>query len=247
MKKSLIVLTGLFFATVTNLNATPIAGIMNDTVSGSDMDGMLVTVQYLNGTSSTSAWKAGTGNSGGANDRTNWSLSFNGSNTWYSNYLDDFTAPGIPNTPDRRAYWDFQTTEAVAAITIDAIAGNTVFDIFAKWDDQGNETGFSNTEGSADGWWQFNNFLNNDTSGFNYFAWEFTDAITIDGVVAEDLFGSLTISFDNPNTQWTELMTGQLSFGVDTDKVAPVPEPATIVLFSLGLLGLTCISRKRKQ
>ncbi len=247
MKKMLLLSFPLVLASLTAAHATPIAGVIDNSVSGFDMAGILVSVEYADGNIKTKKWKADSGDRGYAKRGDKWSLSFDGSNTWYSNNLDDVYYPG---DPDRLATWEFEAAKPVSSLTIDAISGGFVFDILAIWDDVWGPTDFPNTDGSGDGWWQENSFTSDATSGYsttNYFSWEFFDPITINGQPALDLYGGLTINFDNPNTGRIEHMTGAFSFGVDTDKVTPVPEPATMMLVGTGLLGIIGASRRRKK
>ena len=103
MKKLLLILTALLFVAVTNLYATPIAGVVDTSVSGSDMAGMLVTVEYADGKSHKKKWKAESGDKGLAiQNGQGWSLEFDGPNTWYSNNLDDEV-----DQYGRDAYWEF--------------------------------------------------------------------------------------------------------------------------------------------
>lgn len=240
MKKILLLITTFLFVAVTNLYATPIYVVQDNAISGSDMAGMRVSVELENGKDQTKTWKAKKGNNGRAKKGNVWKLQFNGPNTWYSNNLDDDV-----NEPGRDAYWEFSSTKEVKSFTIDAMAGNIAFDIFAIWRDDWAETGYPNSDGSGDGWWQGNSYLNTGAHGWSEvdgigFAWDFDDALAIGAADTDytDLYGTLKITFD-------EAFTGLFKFGVDTDKVAPVPEPATMMLLGLGLLGLAGVSRRR--
>ncbi len=246
MRKIVLLLLVMMLATVTNLYALPVSLGFENTVSGSDMAGMGVTVEYHDGTTNTQQWQAGQGNNGGAQNGNLWSLDFNGSDTWFSNNMDD---QYFPNDPDKLATWEFNTTEAVSSITINAWHAGVFFDIYAIWDEFGDETGFPNTNITEDGWWDGNSTHSADTSGFNGYSWEFSNPFG-NTLGAGDLFGILTINFDNPNTDWTEVLTGPFNFGVDTDQVvlvSNIPEPATMVLFGTGIFGLIGVSRRRKQ
>lgn len=250
MKKLAFMVSAFMLAMVSYAQANVVYyGITESTVSGSDMAGMGVTVTTYDGKSTTKTWQDLGGDRGGAHSGDQWSLEFDGSDTWFSNDLDDALG-----TPDRLATWEFTASKPVSSFTIDAYEGNIWFDILAIWDDEWNETGFGNTPGSEDGWWQENSYTNDDTSGSNFFSWEFSNPLEVRGTTGGDLFGSLTINFDNPETTWIETMSGTFNFGLDTDKGGlvfgspkPVPEPATMMLFSAGLASLFGVSRRRRK
>ena len=107
--------------------ATTLTGFQTD---GSDMGGMQITVNFFNGTSQTATWVP-TGSISGGAFGSGWSLTQSG-NTF-----------GSFNNP-----WNFTYagSSSVAALIIDAIPGNTVFDILPDL------TGPFQTPGSADGW-----------------------------------------------------------------------------------------------
>ncbi len=124
-------LTGASFAcialgTVGSASAATITALTGFSTTGSDMDGMEVTVNFQNGTSSTAIWS--TISSGiGAASTGGWTLSESGN-----------TFGGL---------WTFSnnTGSTISSLFINAIAGKTVFDIDPRLDDA-----FS-TAGSADG------------------------------------------------------------------------------------------------
>jgi len=181
MKKLLLLVSAFLFVAVTSLHATQIYSVEDYAISGSDMAGMRVTVEVEDGneTTETKTWEATTGNNGRAKKEDSWELNFNGPNTWFSNDLDD-----LVDEPGRDVYWEFSSTVDVKSFTIDAIAGNIVFDIFAIWTDDWSPTNYGNSEGSGDGWWQENSYTDAKTTNKGDdddlgFEWEFDTPIAV--------------------------------------------------------------------
>ncbi|MFO7994119.1 MAG: cistern family PEP-CTERM protein [Marinobacter sp.] len=62
------------------------------------------------------------------------------------------------------------------------------------------------------------------------------------------------VTLDNFGVRWQSLVSEELGYGVDDDEasgtgtpVSKVPEPGTLGLFGLGVLGLTLLGRRRRM
>lgn len=152
--------------------ATTLTGF---TTYASMMAGMRVTASFADGTSQSAIWQDTGGRSGGAFGST-WSLTATG-NTF--------------NEP-----WTFSNTGlGITSLVIDAISGNSVFDIYPYGDD------LPQTDGSADGW------------GFQTTAGQKPDSSAYSDIIdisQGDLFGKLSL-------YWQSGFTGQMQFRADTD------------------------------
>ena len=60
-----------------------------------------------------------------------------------------------------------------------------------------------------------------------------------------DLYRYLTIDFGTDYFVGSTTTAKTLTFRADTDKMTPVPEPATLLLFATGLAGLAAVGRRR--
>ncbi len=201
-----------------------------DTVStwqtnGNSMTGMLVTVNFSGGGSETVAWNAGGSGTGAVGS--GWSLG-----------LTDFTVNTFYQT---QWLFDVDGRNEVTGFTIDALAGNTVFDAVYDMSDTG-------TPGS-----ELGHAVDLDTFGRT---WEVDTAydgdvfVTYSGEVHlnstwyGDLYQTLTIDFG----QGVFGANDVLAFYADTDNLRdPVPEPGTIILFGAGLMLLAGGRMTRKK
>lgn len=213
---------------------------LSTAVGTSDMNGMQVTINWHDGGSETFNWGSGI-------TFTDGSLTFTGSNT-STMALD----------------WELVTnTKAIDSFIINGNPGNVFFDILYSTkpalNTPGSDRGFwapitksnsTETSGSTSGTEVFNFGLGNQTHGAD-FTWAFSNPGYLSSASsfpdpptdAHDLFEQLLIDFTS-----TGGFKGTFNFGVDTDKVEggrAVPEPATMMLFGLGLLGLGVVGRKR--
>jgi hypothetical protein len=204
-----------------------------DVITGADMAGMKVTVQFLGGGTESVFWNTtlqdgtipyGEGFRGGAFG-TGWSLVQQGFTQ--GGYVDD-----QPNYVGPVGVWTLTSVAGVIeSLQIDALAGNIVFDRFVdRMETPGSSYGrdFCTAEIWA---------VEPQSGPPSYCG----SSVTLSGAEnsaiysalysSPDLFGTLTLTWTNGFTPGSTLQ-----FMADTDKI---PEPATLALLTIGLLGAT--------
>jgi hypothetical protein len=185
-------------------------------ITGADMAGMLVTVTFGNGVTQSRLWSA-TGPEAGGAFAPGWSLTQSGD-----------TLGNLDDAP--LGVWTFQSRRHISSLTIEALAADILFDT---------EFGDDILNGSGTG------------SEFTY-----DDSLTSVNAAfvnnyQDELFGSMTLTGDS-GWRGNLLLTSGSSFQfvIDTDLIddeissAVVPEPATLLFFMSGLIGVV-VSRKK--
>ena len=204
---------------------------------GFEMSGMVVTVLFEDNKEKNYIWPDLQGDLVGVSDSTSgfgWSLSLPGD---LDTYYDGWTLAS--------------TSATIKKIVIDAVRGYTVSDtshLLGTYVDGYNKTvtyPIQGTNGSMQGW----TFSETGSSPYpNTYTVTYSGAIYLKGEnwadsPVGDLYRYLTIDFGT-----TSFNAGsKLTFRADTDKMTPVPEPTTLLLFATGLAGLAAVGRHRRN
>jgi len=215
-------------------NTVKVADVEEFSTLGGMMEGMIVTATYQNGDGVEATWVGEIDEYGYAHAKEphpnsgfrEFKLSYTG-DTWY-----DFN-------------WEFAELAkgSLQKLTINALAGNTVFDIYDYEQGLEEDEAPINTLGSRRGY----AFELEDPD----FADQYDVSVTYKDLVAVggndavgDLYGTLEINFGEKFVAGNG--TGSFKFKADTDNIVPIPEPGTVFLLGLGVLGLLGYARKRK-
>ena len=238
----LVVGLGLAVAMAGNAYAAPIVNVTNSDgdlyntealtgyqTNGSLMDGMEVTTCFDSLTCETAVFDGTVGSSAyGEAVGSGWSFTADG---------DTFNSP-FTFTSDVR-----NQLGGVTNILINGRPGNTLFDIDGS------------TNGSPESYLgkPFTLSGSNDLGDLDVVNVQYSDKLSMGGVFYEDLFTTLAIDFGDLT------FAGTFSFLSDTDNndfdggspitpvdPTPVPEPGTLALMGLGMLGLGLRRRSSK-
>ena len=214
--------TCIALGSVGSVNAATITGLTGFSTLGSNMDGMEITVNFQNGTSSTDIWKDLNSTTGGAGTG-GWTLTQSG---------DTFGGK-----------WQFSnnTGANISSLVINAITGKTVFDI-----DPSTSSLYS-TAGSADGIKYYTASGTAPTS----FAYDNIVNLDGKAAVG-DLYGQLTLLWANGLSSGSSLQfvadTDNATFVVSTanpNKPVPVPSVVAGVVLAAGFFGNKEINKRK--
>ena len=198
-----------------NTAPVDIPGVADFQTLGDMMDGMLVTASFMDGASETLAWGT-TGAGTGGVFGTGWSLVASG---------DTFNAFA----------WSFTNDGAgvLTGLTLDGVPGLTLFD-----------TSFGGAFGTDDSFFgrDFATNLNEDA----LIVATYRQPVGVNGAPpVGDLYHVLDVDFSGMSNGGTR---ESFLFSQDTDndaRITQVPEPGTMALLGLGLLGAAAVRRRR--